>query len=528
MTTARRASSPAAGPSRRLPSLGGRARARWATFEPAVAQIVLVDQSIVPPPPRSAPGSTLSPAGNPDAGARGAHRGAVPRRRRSLRAGRVPGRRHAGPPRARPRAGRPGRLDRRRPAPVRPRPDPSAAPARPRGGVGVDRPAFGDPWGYSADDLADMRRRDARAPCPRAWRGGGQLAAFAITGAAGVNGYLQRLAVDPPVQRQGLGTVLVVDSLAWMRRRRLGTGQHRRRERAGAGALRTARLHPPRRTAGGDAARPRRADAAERCAGPPPRRRRRSPSPCWPARSPPHGGPAASGRRRAPAVTSKRARRAALRRQRHGRGGDVRSLEGASLDGCPRRRPPHDDGHDQPPAHHDAAEPAAGAPTSETAGPTPAGPRHRPHRADATTAPAVDDATVIVAVQRRRRGRSTPLGATRPTSSTPSDPLGDVLAATTPPTLSTTVDRPAPAREGDLTMRQPACTPSRSQVRVDGESSPRTARSSSGPPRAEDVTPRRSPCLAASPGSAQPNARSRHRPRRPRAIVGLAARSTGR
>ncbi len=41
---------------------------------------------------------------------------------------------------------------------------------------------------------------------------------YAITGRAGRRGYLQRLAVDPARQREGLGTILVADGLRWLRR----------------------------------------------------------------------------------------------------------------------------------------------------------------------------------------------------------------------------------------------------------------------------------------------------------------------
>ena len=41
---------------------------------------------------------------------------------------------------------------------------------------------------------------------------------YAITGRAGRRGYLQRLAVHPVEQRQGLGTLLVADALRWLRR----------------------------------------------------------------------------------------------------------------------------------------------------------------------------------------------------------------------------------------------------------------------------------------------------------------------
>jgi ribosomal protein S18 acetylase RimI-like enzyme len=47
---------------------------------------------------------------------------------------------------------------------------------------------------------------------------GDRLTGYAITGRAGRRGYLQRLAVHPSAQRRGVGTVLVVDALRWLRR----------------------------------------------------------------------------------------------------------------------------------------------------------------------------------------------------------------------------------------------------------------------------------------------------------------------
>lgn len=41
---------------------------------------------------------------------------------------------------------------------------------------------------------------------------------YAVTGRAGSRGYLQRLAVDPARQRQGIATALVADALRWLRR----------------------------------------------------------------------------------------------------------------------------------------------------------------------------------------------------------------------------------------------------------------------------------------------------------------------
>jgi ribosomal protein S18 acetylase RimI-like enzyme len=42
---------------------------------------------------------------------------------------------------------------------------------------------------------------------------------YAVSGLAGRQGYLQRLAVDPTTWGQGQGRALVLDGLHWMRRR---------------------------------------------------------------------------------------------------------------------------------------------------------------------------------------------------------------------------------------------------------------------------------------------------------------------
>lgn len=47
------------------------------------------------------------------------------------------------------------------------------------------------------------------------------IVGYAITGRSGRRGYLQRLAVHPQIQRQGVGTLLVVDALRWLRRWRV-------------------------------------------------------------------------------------------------------------------------------------------------------------------------------------------------------------------------------------------------------------------------------------------------------------------
>jgi ribosomal protein S18 acetylase RimI-like enzyme len=44
------------------------------------------------------------------------------------------------------------------------------------------------------------------------------IVGYAVTGRAGVRGYLQRLAVDPSAQRAGVASALVADALQWLRR----------------------------------------------------------------------------------------------------------------------------------------------------------------------------------------------------------------------------------------------------------------------------------------------------------------------
>ena len=72
--------------------------------------------------------------------------------------------------------------------------------------------------------LDERSLRDAVGATPsarfRVARREGQTVGYAVTGRAGRRGYVQRLAVAPEVQRQGVGTALVVDGLRWLRRRR--------------------------------------------------------------------------------------------------------------------------------------------------------------------------------------------------------------------------------------------------------------------------------------------------------------------
>lgn len=81
----------------------------------------------------------------------------------------------------------------------------------------IDAAAFPQFW-----QLDDAGLDDALTATPtsrfRVGPPGGLVRGYAVTGRAGSRGYLQRLAVDPDRQREGLGTALVVDGLRWARR----------------------------------------------------------------------------------------------------------------------------------------------------------------------------------------------------------------------------------------------------------------------------------------------------------------------
>ena len=93
----------------------------------------------------------------------------------------------------------------------------------------VDRAAFGPGWGHDARELVEIcratpvhaARQRVAAPRRLGVPGAPRPIAFAIAGASSEHGYLQRLSVDPGVQRCGHGRALTVDALRWMMRRRL-------------------------------------------------------------------------------------------------------------------------------------------------------------------------------------------------------------------------------------------------------------------------------------------------------------------
>ena len=82
----------------------------------------------------------------------------------------------------------------------------------------IDVAAFGNEWGLCETAITDVC---AATPRHRLRGAGEPLAAFAVSGRDGRQGFLQRLSVSPARQRQGLGRALVLDSLEWMTRWRV-------------------------------------------------------------------------------------------------------------------------------------------------------------------------------------------------------------------------------------------------------------------------------------------------------------------
>jgi GNAT superfamily N-acetyltransferase len=103
-------------------------------------------------------------------------------------------------------------------------PDVRAVPTR-RAGL-ADRPAvlhldarsFPEFWQLDDSGLEEALTATPRARFRVTVDDEGRPTAYAITGRAGRKGYVQRLAVHPDQRRTGLGRVLVVDGLRWLRR----------------------------------------------------------------------------------------------------------------------------------------------------------------------------------------------------------------------------------------------------------------------------------------------------------------------
>lgn len=79
----------------------------------------------------------------------------------------------------------------------------------------IDRDAFGPMWGNDTSSLRDIRHATPRHRA-RIVREGRTIVGFAISGAAGDHGYLQRLAVSSTHRRAGHARDLVADAIRWM------------------------------------------------------------------------------------------------------------------------------------------------------------------------------------------------------------------------------------------------------------------------------------------------------------------------
>jgi ribosomal protein S18 acetylase RimI-like enzyme len=86
----------------------------------------------------------------------------------------------------------------------------------------VDVAAFDPQWSLDPSAVTDVCHATPRHRGRTAGVLPGQgFAAYAITGRDSRQGFIQRLAVDPASQRQGLGRALVLDSLRWLSRWRV-------------------------------------------------------------------------------------------------------------------------------------------------------------------------------------------------------------------------------------------------------------------------------------------------------------------
>lgn len=79
--------------------------------------------------------------------------------------------------------------------------------------LALDALAFEEFWRFDRQTLTDAVKATPRHRFQVSR--GAPLAGYHVTGVAGTNGYLQRIAVHPDAQRQGWGTRLVNDSLRW-------------------------------------------------------------------------------------------------------------------------------------------------------------------------------------------------------------------------------------------------------------------------------------------------------------------------
>jgi GNAT superfamily N-acetyltransferase len=84
--------------------------------------------------------------------------------------------------------------------------------------LAVDNAAFPPFWRLDESGLDEALGATPSARLRVATDGDDEVLGYAVTGRAGNRGYLQRLAVAPGAQHQGIGSALVIDGLRWLRR----------------------------------------------------------------------------------------------------------------------------------------------------------------------------------------------------------------------------------------------------------------------------------------------------------------------
>jgi ribosomal-protein-alanine N-acetyltransferase len=85
--------------------------------------------------------------------------------------------------------------------------------------LAVDESAFSPFWRLDGTGLQEALDATPTSRLRLARDNRGNVIAYAVFGRAGRQGYVQRLAVHPDVQRIGLGRLLTIEGLRWMKRR---------------------------------------------------------------------------------------------------------------------------------------------------------------------------------------------------------------------------------------------------------------------------------------------------------------------
>ena len=84
--------------------------------------------------------------------------------------------------------------------------------------LALDFAAFGEQWAMDEQTLSEALRATRRVRL-FVWKSDGRIEGFVLVGATGRQGFVQRLAVHPDAQRNGIATQLLEASLAWTQRR---------------------------------------------------------------------------------------------------------------------------------------------------------------------------------------------------------------------------------------------------------------------------------------------------------------------